>query len=97
MSGPASVTPSKAQIFLRRLFSTLVLWAVILAAMFSNNHVISNGVFVLLIATLALAGLVEFYGMAEHAKLGLFQRHRTGRRGIADARHLCAFSRMAGD
>ena len=73
MSGPASVSPSKAQIFLRRLVSTLFLWAVVLAAMFSSNHIISNGVFVLLVATLALAGLVEFYGMAEHAKLACFK------------------------
>ena len=73
MSGPASVTPSKAQVFLRRLVSTLFLWAVVLAAMFSRNRVISDGVFVLLIATLALAGLVEFYGMAEHARLPCFK------------------------
>ena len=73
MSGPASITPSKAQVFLRRLASTLILWAIVLADMFSRNHVISDGVFVLLIGTLALAGLVEFYGMAGHARLACFK------------------------
>ena len=65
MSEPTSATPSKMQVFLRRLLSTVVLWTVILGAMFSGNRVISDGVFLLLIAFLALAGLVEFYGIAE--------------------------------
>ncbi len=77
MSGTANVTPSpspsKAQVFLRRLLSTLILWAIVLAAMFSNNRIISDGVFVLLIGTLALAGLVEFYGLAEKCRLACFK------------------------
>jgi phosphatidate cytidylyltransferase len=73
MSGPATASPSKAQIFLRRSVSTLILWAIIIAAMFSTNRVISDGVFELLIATLALAGLVEFYGLAEKCRLACFK------------------------
>jgi phosphatidate cytidylyltransferase len=73
MSAPANVTPSKAQVFLRRSVSTLILWAVVLAAMFSSNRIVSNGVFELLIATLALAGLVEFYGLAEKCRLACFK------------------------
>jgi phosphatidate cytidylyltransferase len=73
MSGPANVTPSKAQVFLRRFISTLILWAVVLAAMFSSNRVVSDGVFELLIGTLALAGLVEFYGLAEKCRLACFK------------------------
>jgi len=73
MSGPASASPSKAQVFLRRSVSTLILWAVVLTAMFSRNVVISNGVFVLLIAVLALAGLVEFYGLVEKCGLPCFK------------------------
>jgi phosphatidate cytidylyltransferase len=61
------------QVFLRRLLSTVVLWTVILAAMFSGNRVISDGVFLLLIAFLALAGLVEFYGIAEKRGLASFK------------------------
>jgi phosphatidate cytidylyltransferase len=67
MSEPsnASATPSKVQIFLRRSVSTVILWTIILAALFSGHPLISNGVFLILIAILALAGLVEFYGIAE--------------------------------
>ena len=38
-------TPSKAQVFLRRLITTVILWTVILAALFSENRLISNSVF----------------------------------------------------
>lgn len=75
MSELASVikSPSKAQIFLRRTGSTLVLWAVVLAAMFSTNHFVSDGVFFLLIVTMAIAGLVEFYGLAQKRGLACFK------------------------
>lgn len=63
VSAPSS--PSKAQVFLRRAASTAFLWTVILAALFSGNRFLSDGVFIFLIALLALSGLVEFYGMAE--------------------------------
>lgn len=66
-------SPSKMQIFLRRLASTVVLWSAILAAMFSGKRWISDGVFVLLIAFLALAGLVEFYGLAQKRNLACFK------------------------
>jgi phosphatidate cytidylyltransferase len=67
MSEPASAPqpPSKAQVFLRRFVSTVFLWTVILTALFSGYPLVSNGVFLLLIALLALSGLVEFYGIAE--------------------------------
>lgn len=81
MSEPASASPppssplppSKAQIFLRRLVSTVILWTVILAALFSNNPFISNGVFLLIVAFLAVAGLVEFYGLVEKRGLTCFK------------------------
>ncbi len=75
MSEPASAipTPSKAQVFLRRLASTAVLWTVILTALFSGIRFISEGVFILLIALLALAGLVEFYGIAEKRGMASFK------------------------
>lgn len=67
MSEPVSAPQptSKAQVFLRRFVSTVVLWTVILAALFSGYPVVSNGVFLILIALLALSGLIEFYGIAE--------------------------------
>ena len=75
MPEPASATPtpSKTQVFLRRLASTVILWTAILAAMFSGKRIISDGVFVLLIAFLALAGLVEFYGLAQKRGLACFK------------------------
>jgi phosphatidate cytidylyltransferase len=66
-------SPSKTQVFLRRLASTVVLWTAILAAMFSGNRFISDGVFVFVVAFLALAGLVEFYGLAEKRGLACFK------------------------
>jgi phosphatidate cytidylyltransferase len=66
MSEPVSAPPpSKAQILLRRSVSTVVLWTVILAALFSGIPLVSDGIFLILIALLALAGLIEFYGIAD--------------------------------
>jgi phosphatidate cytidylyltransferase len=66
-------TPSKARIFFRRLITTVILWTVILTAMFSRNAVISNGVFLLLMGLLAVAGLAEFYGMVEKHGIKCFK------------------------
>lgn len=56
---------SKARVFLRRLLSTVVLWGIILAALFSGNPVLSDYVFLAIIVFLAVSGLVEFYGLVE--------------------------------
>jgi len=66
-------SPSKAQIFLRRLVSTVILWTAILSAMFSGNHYIADGVFLVLVVFLALTGLVEFYGLAQKRGLPCFK------------------------
>ena len=75
MPVPDSPAPplSKMQIFLRRLASSVALWTVILAAMFSGIRFIADGVFVVLIAFLAMAGLVEFYGLAQKRGLACFK------------------------
>ena len=75
MSDTADVaqTPSKAQVFFRRLITTVILWTVILLALFSNNRLISNGVFILIMVFLATAGLAEFYGMVEKCHLACFK------------------------
>jgi phosphatidate cytidylyltransferase len=65
--------PGKSQIFLRRAASTAFLWTVILTALFSGNRFIADGVFIFLIALLALSGLVEFYGIAEKRGLVNFK------------------------
>ena len=69
----AAQTPSKAQVFLRRLITTVILWSVILAGLFSSNALISNGLFLLIILLLAIAGLAEFYGLAEKCGLACFK------------------------
>jgi phosphatidate cytidylyltransferase len=66
-------TPSKAQVFLRRLITTVILWTVILAALFSENRLVANGGFVLIMIFLALAGLAEFYGLVERRNLVCFK------------------------
>src|ERR1039457_2346158 len=75
MPDPASTTssPSKMQVFLRRSASTVLLWTAILAAMFSGKRFIADGVFVFVVAFLALVGLVEFYGLAQKRGLACFK------------------------
>ncbi len=55
--------------FLRRLASSLVLWTVVVAALFSPNPILSNAFFLLVMLVLAGTGLAEFYNLV--AKRGL--------------------------
>ncbi|MGA1236828.1 MAG: phosphatidate cytidylyltransferase [Limisphaerales bacterium] len=66
--------PSKGRIFARRLISSVVLWTVVLSAIFSSNRLVSDGVFLLIMVTLAVVGLAEFYGMVEKRGLPCFKR-----------------------
>jgi len=65
--------PSKAKVFLRRLTSSVILWSVILAALFSGNKLISDYVFLLIMVFLAGFGLAEFYGLVEKRDLVCFR------------------------
>lgn len=69
VENPPAPALSKGQLFLRRLTSTVVLWAIIIAALFYGGKVVSDVVFLLIILLLAGTGLAEFYGIVE--KLGL--------------------------
>jgi phosphatidate cytidylyltransferase len=69
----AAPTPSKAKIFLRRLITTVILWTVIIAALFSSHRWVSDGVCILLLIFLAATGLAEFYGLAEKRGLACFK------------------------
>jgi phosphatidate cytidylyltransferase len=62
-SSPAPL--SKGVIFFRRLFSFLVLWTVVIGALFSGHKALSDYVFLMIILLLAVSGLLEFYGMAQ--------------------------------
>jgi phosphatidate cytidylyltransferase len=69
----AASSPSTARVFLRRLITSVILWTVILTALFSSSSLVSDGVFLLIIVFLALAGLAEFYGLAGKRGLACFK------------------------
>jgi phosphatidate cytidylyltransferase len=64
---------SKGRIFARRLFSFVLLWSIILGAMFSGNDLIANYVFLAIIILLAATGIMEFYGMVEKKGVQCFK------------------------
>jgi len=71
MSASTTLKPaplSKGAVFLRRLFSFLVLWTVVIAGLFCGHKLISDYIFLCIISFLAVTGLLEFYGMVR--KLG---------------------------
>jgi phosphatidate cytidylyltransferase len=70
---PTAPQPSKLKIFLRRLTSTVVLWTIVLTALFSGNRMLSDYVFLGIILFLALTGLVEFYGLVERRDMVCFK------------------------
>src|SRR5436309_3940825 len=69
----AAKPPSKAKVFLRRLLTSIVLWTVVISALFSGNKLISEGVFLVIMMALAGFGLLEFYGLVEKRGLVCFK------------------------
>ena len=70
---PVPPKASKAKVFARRLFSTLILWGVVLGGMFSGNKVLSDVVFIVILTVLAFVGLLEFYGLVEKEGMVCFK------------------------
>lgn len=71
-----TVTPaghSKLRTFARRLLSFVILWTILLIALFSKNRLISDAVFLMIIVFLAVTGLAEFYGLVEKRDLVCFK------------------------
>ena len=66
-------SPSKTAVFLRRLVSSVVLWAVVIWALFHPNKVIANVFFLGVMLTLAGVGLMEFYGLVEKRGMVCFK------------------------
>jgi phosphatidate cytidylyltransferase len=64
---------SKAAVFLRRALSAIVLWTVVLVALFSPYEQISNYVFLAAMVWLTWAGMAEFYDMAGRRGLPCFK------------------------
>src|SRR5512146_2209606 len=65
--------PSKLKIFLRRLLSFVVLWTIVLTALFSSNRFVSDYVFLVIMVFLAVTGLAEFYGLVQKRDLVCFK------------------------
>ena len=73
---PANQTappPTKPAILLRRTLSSVLLWTVVLVAIFSKNKLISDYVFLLIMLVLAGAGLAEFYDLVSRRGLVCFK------------------------
>lgn len=74
VSTPSPAPPaSKLKTFFRRLLSFVVLWAIVLGAMFSGNPLLSNSVFLVIMVVLAAFGLEEFYEMMAKRKVVCFK------------------------
>jgi phosphatidate cytidylyltransferase len=79
-AAPAPVTASgnpqasKTVVFLRRLVSSLILWTIVIAALFSTNPLISNYFFLSAMLFLSGTGLIEFYDLAKRRGLPSFNR-----------------------
>ncbi len=100
VGGSLVAAAPKAGIFLRRLISTLVLWGILITALFSGHKAISDYVFLVITIFLAGFGLAEFYGLVENRGLVCFKGwglvagmllmagtflHCTGRLGLYDS------------
>src|SRR5256886_801338 len=72
-TAPASPSSAKSMVFLRRLLTSIVLWTVVISALFSGNKAVSDSVFLVIMMTLAMAGLSEFYGLVEKRGLACFK------------------------
>jgi phosphatidate cytidylyltransferase len=66
-------TSSKLKTFLRRLLSTVILWTIILVALFCGNQFIADYAFLVVMVFLAVSGLAEFYGIAAKRDLVCFK------------------------
>ncbi|HNU51194.1 MAG TPA: phosphatidate cytidylyltransferase [Verrucomicrobiota bacterium] len=76
MSGSAEALPppaSKGMVFARRLGSSLVLWSVVVAALFAPNRVLANACFLVILLVLAWGGMREFYGLVEKRGMVCFK------------------------
>ena len=70
---PPPPSRSKLSTFFRRLLSFVVLWTIVLVALFSRNRVLSDYVFLVIMVFLAVTGLAEFYGLVEKRELVCFK------------------------
>ena len=60
-------------VFLKRLGSSVLLWSVVVAALFAPNPTAAGACFVLVMMLLAGAGVLEFYGLVQRRGLVCFR------------------------
>jgi phosphatidate cytidylyltransferase len=72
-AAPTPAPVSKAKVFARRLVSSLVLWTIVLTALFSKHRWVSDYVFLVIMVFLAVSGLAEFYGLVNKRELVCFK------------------------
>ena len=65
---------SKGQTFLRRLLSFVILWGVVLGAIFSGKNLFAELLFLVLMLGIAGLGLREFYDLIEKRGMQCFRR-----------------------
>src|SRR5258707_31193 len=66
-------THTKLRILARRLLSFVILWTILLTALFPKNRLLSDAVFLVIISFLGVTGLAEFYGIVEKRDLVCFK------------------------
>ncbi len=64
---------TRSVIFLRRLFSSLALWAIVISALFAGNKTFADYSFLVVMILIAGFGLEEFYELVERRKLVCFK------------------------
>jgi phosphatidate cytidylyltransferase len=65
--------PSRGKIFIRRLISSVILWTVVLLAIFSKSKFVADYFFLAIIMFLGGSGMVEFYDLARKRGLVCFK------------------------
>ena len=74
MAEPTPAPPSKGVIFFRRLGSTVALWSLVLCALLAGRNPVGEGLFIVVMLTLAVLGLREFYALVSKAGWVCFPR-----------------------
>lgn len=64
---------SKSGVFKRRLTSSIILWTLVISALFSGNKLLSDYVFLVVMMTIAGFGLSEFYALIGQRGLVCFK------------------------
>lgn len=73
-TGAPESTAQPQQKFIQRLLSFVVLWGIVIGAVFSPWPALARGLLLLLIGTISVLGLIEFYRLLERRGVCCYQR-----------------------